>query len=59
MKRRGGSEEEETDYENLEQALQKAEGEIRKHIRLEQEIKIYMDGLEEQIEELSKKLKQE
>ena len=32
--------------------MQKAESEIRNHIRLEQQLKIYMEGLEEKIEEL-------
>jgi hypothetical protein len=38
----------------LENAVQKTEAEIRKHIRLEQQLKIYMDSLEERVEELEK-----
>jgi hypothetical protein len=40
------------DYEHLEGMVQKSEAEVRKHIRLEQQLKIYMDGLEERNEEL-------
>lgn len=45
---------EKEDYENLEGAMQKAEAEVRKHIRLEQQLKIYMDGLEEKVEQLER-----
>jgi hypothetical protein len=38
-------------YENLEKVLQKYEAEIREHIRIEQQLKIYSDGLEEKITE--------
>jgi chromosome segregation ATPase len=38
-------------YENLEKVLQKYEAEIREHIRIEQQLKIYSDGLEEKIAE--------
>ena len=38
-------------YENLEKVLQKYEAEIREHIRIEQQLKIYSDGLEEKISE--------
>ena len=34
--------------------MQKSEAEVRKHIRLEQQLKLYMDGLEDKIEELEK-----
>lgn len=44
------------DYEVLETAVQKSEAEVRKHIRIEQQLKIYMDGLEERVEEYEKKL---
>lgn len=53
------SDAEKEDYEILEGAVQKAEAEIRKHIRLEQQLKIYMDGLEEKVEQLEKELKVE
>lgn len=36
-------------YENLEKILQKYEAEIREHIRIEQQLKIYSDGLEEKL----------
>lgn len=32
-------------YDSLEEAMQKAEAEIRKHVRIEQQLKIYMDSL--------------
>ena len=38
-------------YENLEKVLQKYEAEIREHIRIEQQLKIYSDGLEEKLSE--------
>lgn len=38
-------------YENLEKVLQKYEAEIRDHIRIEQQLKIYSDGLEEKLTE--------
>lgn len=38
-------------YENLEKVLQKYEAEIREHIRIEQQLKIYSDGLEEKVAE--------
>ena len=44
------------DYETLESAVQKSEAEIRKHIRIEQQLKIYLDSLEEKVDELEKKL---
>lgn len=47
------------DYETLETAVQKAEAEIRKHIRIEQQLKIYLDSLEEKVEELEEKLENE
>lgn len=37
------------EYTNLEKLLQKYEAEIRDHIRLEQQLKIYTEGLEEKI----------
>jgi hypothetical protein len=42
------------DYEILEEAVQKAEAEIRKHIRIEQQCKICIDTLEEKVEFLEK-----
>ena len=38
------------DYQVLEEAAQKSEAEIRKHIRIEQQLKIYLDNLEEKVE---------
>lgn len=38
-------------YESLERVLQKYEAEIREHIRIEQQLKIYSDGLEEKVTE--------
>ena len=40
------------DYTVLEEAVQHAEAEIRKHIRIEQQLKIYMDSLEEKTQKL-------
>ena len=45
------NEESNQNYENLEKVLQKYEAEIREHIRIEQQLKIYSDGLEEKISE--------
>ena len=39
-------------YEDLEKLLQKYEAEIREHIKIEQQMKIYSDNLEEKISEL-------
>lgn len=44
------------DYQVLEEAVQKSEAEIRKHIRIEQQLKIYLDSLEEKVENYEKKL---
>lgn len=44
-------------YENLEKVLQKYEAEIREHIRIEQQLKIYSDGLKESVQDLQFKLK--
>ena len=44
-------------YESLERLLQKYEAEIRDHIRIEQQMKIYTDGLEESVAELREKIK--
>lgn len=38
-------------YKNLEKVLQKYEAEIRNHIRIEQQLKIYTEGLQEKMEE--------
>lgn len=38
----------------LETAVQKCEGEIRKHIRIEQQLKLYSDSLEEKLESFEK-----
>ena len=43
------------EYKNLEKLLQKYEAEIRDHIRLEQQLKIYTEGLEEKINKITKK----
>jgi hypothetical protein len=42
----------------LEENLQKSENDVRKHIRLEQQLKLHIDGLEDHIEELEGRLKQ-
>ena len=44
-------------YETLEKLLQKYEAEIRDHIRIEQQIKIYSDTLEESISEFENKVR--
>lgn len=44
------------DYQVLEESVQKSEAEIRKHIRIEQQLKIYLDSLEEKVETYEKKL---
>ena len=44
-------------YENLEKVLQKYEAEIREHIRIEQQLKIYSNGLELSVQDLQLKLK--
>jgi CRISPR/Cas system-associated endonuclease Cas3-HD len=46
-------------YENLEKVLQKYEAEIREHIRIEQQLKIYSDGLEEKITDREKEVEME
>lgn len=50
-----------TNYQNLEKVLQKYEAEIREHIRIEQQLKIYTESLEEKIDSFKKKklIKQE
>lgn len=45
-----------SNYENLEKMLQKYEAEIREHIRVEQQLKIYSESLEEKVDELRAKL---
>jgi phytoene/squalene synthetase len=45
-------------YNNLEKVLQKYEQEIRNHIRVEQQLKIYTDSMQETLEEREKKIKQ-
>ena len=47
----------ESSYQSLEKVLQKYEAEIREHIRKQQQLEIYSDLLEEEIEGLKKKLK--
>ncbi|CAD8095338.1 unnamed protein product [Paramecium sonneborni] len=42
------------DYDQLEKAVQKAEAEIRNHVRLEQQMKLYSDSLQEKIDQLEK-----
>lgn len=44
-------------YDSLEKLLQKYEAEIRDHIRIEQQMKIYSDSLEENIAELEAKVR--
>lgn len=44
-------------YDSLEKLLQKYEAEIRDHIRIEQQMKIYSDTLEENIAELEAKVR--
>lgn len=44
-------------YESLERLLQKYEAEIRDHVRIEQQMKIYADGLEESLAELRERVK--
>ena len=39
------------DYQNLEKLLQKYEAEIREHVKIEQQMKIYSDSLEDKITE--------
>ena len=43
-----------TNYQNLEKVLQKYEAEIREHIRIEQQLKIYTESLEEKLETIKK-----
>ncbi|CAD8203225.1 unnamed protein product [Paramecium pentaurelia] len=40
------------DYDQLEKAVQKAEAEIRNHIRVEQQMKLFSDSLQEKIDQL-------
>ncbi|CAD8086863.1 unnamed protein product [Paramecium primaurelia] len=42
------------EYDQLEKAVQKAEAEIRNHVRLEQQMKLYSDNLQEKIDQLEK-----
>lgn len=44
----------ESNYQNLEKVLQKYEAEIREHIRIEQQLKIYSESLEAKIDKLKK-----
>ena len=39
-----------TECQNFENHLQKLEGDVRQHIRLEQQLKLYQDNLEERNE---------
>ena len=41
-------------YDGLEKLLQKYEAEIRDHIRIEQQLKIYSESLEEKVDDLEK-----
>mgnify|MGYP002041545288 CR=1 FL=1 len=45
-----------SNYDGLEKVLQKYEAEIREHIRVEQQMKIYSDSLEDRISELKSEL---
>lgn len=47
----------EEDYDNLERVLQKYEAEIRNHVRIEQQMKIYTESLKEEMSYLGKKFK--
>ncbi|KAM3131086.1 hypothetical protein pb186bvf_016784 [Paramecium bursaria] len=47
----------EEEYEKLEQIIQKHEAEIRNHISLEQQMKIYTESLQQKIEDIEKELK--
>ena len=51
------TEKEQDNYEELERMLQKYEQEVREHIRIEQQLKLYADGLEEEVDQLKEKLK--
>lgn len=46
----------EDSYLNLEKVLQKYEADIRNHIRVEQQLKIYTDSIQEAFDEKEKKL---
>ncbi|CAD8144101.1 unnamed protein product [Paramecium pentaurelia] len=46
------------EYDELEKAVQKAEAEIRSHVRLEQQMKLYADNLQEKIEQLEQEKQQ-
>ncbi|CAD8141287.1 unnamed protein product [Paramecium pentaurelia] len=46
------------EYDELEKAVQKAEAEIRSHVRLEQQMKLYTDNLQEKIEQLEQEKQQ-
>lgn len=41
----------EEDYEKLEEMLQKYEGEVRNHIRTEQQLKMFVENLQEKVDE--------
>ncbi|CAD8107678.1 unnamed protein product [Paramecium sonneborni] len=47
----------EEEYEKLEQIIQKYEAEIRGHISIEQQLKLYNDSLQQKIEDLEKSQK--
>ena len=49
--------EELNNYGELERMLQKYEQEVREHIRIEQQLKLYADGLEEEVSQLKENLK--
>ncbi|CAD8189655.1 unnamed protein product [Paramecium pentaurelia] len=42
------------EYDQLEKAVQKAEAEIRNHVRVEQQMKLYSDSLQEKIDQLER-----
>lgn len=46
-------------YANLEKLLQKYEAEIREHVRVEQQMKIYVENLQESFDEKEKAFKDE
>ena len=51
-----GKAESDSNYQNLEKMLQKYEAEIREHIRVEQQLKIYSESLEEKVDDYKLKL---
>ena len=44
------------EYQNLEKLVQKYEAEIRNHIRIEQQLKIYTESIQEKFDDKEKKI---